>query len=117
MAKPYAERFIGSLRRECLDHVIVLNEAALRCIIRSYFHTTSTHGHIWRWRKIRPNPEPFNLQNLVWWSSYRKWVDYIIAMSEELPESTHGSSPLTLFTTEEHEVSGLRSSLLLSQAV
>src|SRR6266849_5398473 len=35
---PYAaERFIGSLRRECLDHVIVLNEASLRHIIRSYF--------------------------------------------------------------------------------
>ncbi|MGH9882043.1 MAG: integrase core domain-containing protein, partial [Pyrinomonadaceae bacterium] len=34
---PYAERFIGSLRRECLDHVIVLNEASLRSIVRSYF--------------------------------------------------------------------------------
>jgi putative transposase len=34
---PYAERFIGSLRRECLDHVMVLNEASLRRIIRSYF--------------------------------------------------------------------------------
>ena len=34
---PYAERFIGSLRRECLDHVMVLNEASLRSIIRSYF--------------------------------------------------------------------------------
>ncbi len=34
---PYAERFIGSLRRECLDHVIVLNEASLRRILRSYF--------------------------------------------------------------------------------
>lgn len=33
----YAERFIGSLRRECLDHVIVLNEASLRSIVRSYF--------------------------------------------------------------------------------
>ena len=34
---PYAERFIGSLRRECLDHVMVMNEASLRRIIRSYF--------------------------------------------------------------------------------
>jgi len=34
---PYAEHFIGSLQRECLDHVIVLNEASPRRIIRSYF--------------------------------------------------------------------------------
>ena len=45
---PYAERFIGSLRRECLDHVVVMNEASLRRIVRSYFNTTSIHGHIWR---------------------------------------------------------------------
>lgn len=34
---PYAERVIGSIRRECLDHVIVLNEAHLRRILTSYF--------------------------------------------------------------------------------
>ena len=33
----YVERLIGSIRRECLDHVIVLNEAGLRRILRSYF--------------------------------------------------------------------------------
>jgi transposase InsO family protein len=32
----YAERLIGSIRRECLDHVIVLGEAHLRRILRSY---------------------------------------------------------------------------------
>ena len=34
---PYVERLIGSIRRECLDHVIVLNEQHLRRILRSYF--------------------------------------------------------------------------------
>jgi putative transposase len=34
---PYVERLIGSIRRECLDHVIVWNETALRRILRSYF--------------------------------------------------------------------------------
>jgi len=33
----HAERLIGSIRRECLDHVIVLNEDHLRRILRSYF--------------------------------------------------------------------------------
>jgi transposase InsO family protein len=33
----YAERFIGSLRRDCLDHIIVFNESSLRRILKSYF--------------------------------------------------------------------------------
>jgi len=32
-----AERLIGSIRRECLDHVIVLHEPGLRRVLRSYF--------------------------------------------------------------------------------
>jgi len=35
--RAYVERVIGSIRRECLDHVIVLNEEALRRTLRSYF--------------------------------------------------------------------------------
>ena len=34
---PYVERLIGSVRRECLDHVIVLNEDHLRRILSEYF--------------------------------------------------------------------------------
>lgn len=34
---PHAERLIGSLRRECLDHVIVLDEMHLRRILARYF--------------------------------------------------------------------------------
>ena len=33
----YVERLIGSIRRECLDHVIVLSETGLRRILKSYF--------------------------------------------------------------------------------
>ena len=33
----YVERLIGSIRRECLDHVIVFNEASLRRVLKSYF--------------------------------------------------------------------------------
>jgi len=32
----YAERVIGSIRRECLDHVIVMNAAGLHRILRDY---------------------------------------------------------------------------------
>jgi transposase InsO family protein len=33
----YVERLMGSIRRECLDHVIVFNESGLRRILREYF--------------------------------------------------------------------------------
>jgi len=34
---PYAERLIGSIRRECLDHLIIINEEHLRRSLRGYF--------------------------------------------------------------------------------
>jgi hypothetical protein len=34
---PYVERLIGSIRRECLDHVIILIEHHLRRVLSSYF--------------------------------------------------------------------------------
>jgi hypothetical protein len=42
----YAERFIGSLRRECLDHAIVFNERHLGQILsdyRRYYNRSRTH--------------------------------------------------------------------------
>ena len=41
---PYAERVIGSIRRECLNEVIVLNERHLRRVLQSYVH----YYHHWR---------------------------------------------------------------------
>ena len=43
---PYVERLIGSIRRECLDHVIILGERHLRRILQSYvdyYHDSRTH--------------------------------------------------------------------------
>jgi putative transposase len=34
---PYVERLIGSIRRECLDHIILASEESLRRILQSYF--------------------------------------------------------------------------------
>jgi transposase InsO family protein len=41
---PYCERVIGSIRRDALDHVIVLNERHLRRVLRSYL----VYYHHWR---------------------------------------------------------------------
>ena len=43
---PYAERLIGTLRRDCLDHVLIFGERHLRQILTSYFsyyNKTRTH--------------------------------------------------------------------------
>jgi hypothetical protein len=34
---PFVERLIGSIRRECLDHVIVRNESSLHRVLQNYF--------------------------------------------------------------------------------
>ena len=43
---PYCERLIGSIRRQCLDQVIVLSERHLMRVLRSYasyYHSSRTH--------------------------------------------------------------------------
>jgi len=43
---PFAERLIGSVRRECLNHTVVLGEQHLRRILTAYFayyHRARTH--------------------------------------------------------------------------
>jgi transposase InsO family protein len=42
----HVERLIGSIRRECLDHTIVLGEAHLRRVLKayaSYYNQVRTH--------------------------------------------------------------------------
>jgi transposase InsO family protein len=42
----FAERLIGSIRRECLDHIIVLGEVHLRPVLKSYadyYSSVRTH--------------------------------------------------------------------------
>jgi transposase InsO family protein len=44
----YVERLIGSIRRECVDHIIVLGERHLRRVLLSYMHTTMRYVRIYR---------------------------------------------------------------------
>jgi putative transposase len=58
VARAYVERVIGSIRRECLDHVIVFGESSLRRILYSYFsyyHQTRPHLSL---EKDSPEPPP-----------------------------------------------------------
>jgi putative transposase len=60
---PYVERLIGTLRRECLDHVVVLNETHLRRLLREYliyYHGARTHLSL---AKDTPEPRPMERQD------------------------------------------------------
>jgi len=58
--RAYIERVIGSIRRECLDHVIVFQESSLRRTLKSYFeyyHRSRTHLSLGK-----DTPEPREIQ-------------------------------------------------------
>jgi putative transposase len=55
---PFAERLIGSVRRECLDHVLVLSERHLRQVLTrdfAYYHGARTHRSL---EKDAPDARP-----------------------------------------------------------
>ena len=55
---PYAERVIGSIRRECLDHMIVLGRRHLKKVLSDYvdyYHSARTHLSL---DKDAPNGRP-----------------------------------------------------------
>src|SRR5712664_1376059 len=61
---PFAERLVGSIRRECLDHVIVLGEAHLRWVLKRYFRyylNARTHLSL---AKDAPQPRAIQRQGL-----------------------------------------------------
>jgi putative transposase len=54
----YVERVIGSIRRECLDHIVIFNERHLLRVLSSYvdyYHGTRTHLSL---DKDCPDPRP-----------------------------------------------------------
>ena len=56
--RAYVERVIGSIRRECLDHVIVFHETSLRRTLASYldyYHQSRTHLSL---GKVLPRATP-----------------------------------------------------------
>ena len=61
----FAERLIGSIRRECLDHVVVLGEAHLRRILKSYadyYNSVRTHRSL---HKDAPISRPIHQTGII----------------------------------------------------
>jgi len=58
---PFAERLIGSVRRECLDHLIVLSERHLLRILGEYFEY---YHRSRRYQSLDANsPDPRNVES------------------------------------------------------
>jgi transposase InsO family protein len=74
-----AERLIGTLRRECLDQMVIFGEAHLRRILPAYVDYTIVHVRTWLYRKMHPCGEPSN--SLAALSPSPLWPGYIINMS------------------------------------
>ena len=65
---PYVERLIGSIRRDCLDRVIIFDENHLRKILSRYFayyHEDRCHLSLDRNAPIRRTVEPRGLGRVV----------------------------------------------------
>jgi Integrase core domain len=92
----YVERVIGTIRRECLDHVIVLNEASLYRHVKSflayYHHESRTHLSL---AKDTPEPRPRTRRTEEPWLRSRKLAVFTTAMNGEQRE--HGRSRRNLY--------------------
>jgi transposase InsO family protein len=61
----HVERLIGSIRRECLDHVVVTGEASLRRTLTAYarnYNEVRTHRSL---GKDAPQPRPIKLAGTI----------------------------------------------------
>jgi transposase InsO family protein len=58
----YVERLIGSIRRDCLDHILVLTERGLRRILKSYFDYYERSRTYLELVKDAPVPRPTPLR-------------------------------------------------------
>jgi transposase InsO family protein len=66
--RAYIERVIGSIRRECLDHVVVFNEESLRRHVKAfvqYYHETRTHLSLEKDTPAKRSVQPPGLGQVV----------------------------------------------------
>ena len=91
---PYVDRLIGSMRRECVDHVIVLNERSLHRILRSYidyYHLWRTHLSLGKDAPVSRRVEPAAPGEVM--AIPHTWAACTTATIVTRPDDRHGRSP------------------------
>ena len=83
--RAYVERVIGSIRRECLDHVIVFHEARYVELWIRISTTITDREPISRWARTRPNREGFSRQKWDPWWPFPRSADCTTATNGEPP--------------------------------
>ncbi len=102
----YAERLIGSIRRECIDHVIVFDARHLCRLLRSYLDYYNGRAHTYPWTRIRRSRAPS--RPLVAYSAVLSSVDYITDMSgfnfrqAQRGDFPHNGRKVTTFQVDRH---------------
>jgi Integrase core domain len=112
---PFVERLLGTLRRDCLDHVVALNESHLRRIVAryvSYYHDWRTHLSL---PMDAPNPRIVHPPTGVGWSHFRKLAACIITTNDWQRNAGLGLAPVEctrrVFGKDNHQKSALGSTV------
>ena len=76
----FAERLIGSIQRECVDHIIVLGESICAESCDPTLAITTTFEHIGHWIKMRQSLARFSEPESS--PQIRSWADFVVTTSE-----------------------------------
>jgi hypothetical protein len=103
-----AERWVGSCRRDLLDHVIILNEQHLKRLLSSYLLYYHETGLILDWRRTRQQvvQQKFALRVKTRFNPFRDSAGCTIAMRWQRRRA-NSSETLLLETRTRHRASGV----------
>lgn len=79
--RAFVERVIGTIRRECLDHVIAFSEASLYRHVKSFLAYYHGPGRTCHWARTRRNRGRCNRPNAEPLSPFAKLAGFITGMS------------------------------------